>query len=280
MAQRYESRFENENGHELFYQSWIQPQASKTIVLTHGMAEHSDCYHEFATKMADDGFNTYAWDLFGHGRSTGKRGYVEKFDDYVRDLGLFINVVSEQLPDQNKQLILFGHSMGGLITLLHSLQSPVESINGIVLSSPALGYNIDVSAFKDWLARTSHKWFPSLTLYNEISYTDLTHDPEKIAEFAKDSLRHDKVCASIYLGMMEGFDFVRTHAHEIATPIFFQLAGQDHIVSSPRAKEVFEKISAENKLLEIYADSYHEIFNDIEKEHCFKDLKNFLRTLK
>lgn len=280
MNKRYESRFVNQQGHEIFYQSWINPAFNKTMVVTHGLAEHSDCYHEFATRMNEDQFNVIAWDLPGHGRSYGKRGYVESFDHYLNDFRQLLQLVNSETHKSSHSLVLFGHSMGGLITLLYALQNNIENVSALVLSSPALGFHIEVSAFKDWLARTSNKFFPSLTLYNEIKYTDLTHDPEKIEEYNRDSLRHDKICSTIYLGMLEGFDFVKANASQINKPVLFQLAGQDHIVSTPRSKEVFELIPSENKLLEIYADSYHEIFNDHEKDQCFKDLKNFLRTVK
>lgn len=279
MTKQYESRFTGHENRDLFFQSWNSENADRTIVVTHGLAEHSECYSEFATQMCADGFNVYAWDLFGHGRSQGKRGYVNDFQDYVDDLGLFIKNVRNDIPE-DQPIVLFGHSMGGLITLLHRIQNPDDDIQALALSSPALGYAIEVSAIKDTLAKISHRFFPTLTLYNEIKYKDLTHDSGKLAAYPMDSLRHDKVCSAIYLGMMQGFDDVFANVAEINLPIIFQLAGQDHIVSTACSRKLFEKIEVENKLLEIYADSYHEIFNDMEREICFKDLKNFLRTVK
>ena len=65
--------------------------------------------------------------------------------------------------------------------------------------------------------------------------------------------------------------------HEKLTgPMFFQLAGHDKIVDSLKSKELYEKLGTAEKELQIYADSYHEIFNDIERETCLKDLKRFL----
>lgn len=279
MSKQFESRFLGKNNKDLFFQSWISESANRTIVVTHGLAEHSECYSDFAAQMCEDGFNVYAWDLQGHGRSEGKRGYVADFNDFVEDLGFFLDVVKKDIPN-DQPIILFGHSMGGLITLLHQLKSPNEKVQALCLSSPALGYAINVSAIKDTLAKLSNRFFPTLTLYNEIKYQDLTHDADKLASYPMDSLRHDKVCAAIYLGMMEGFDYVFTNADAFNKPMIFQLAGQDKIVSTAQSRHLFEKLNIENKLLEIYADSYHEIFNDLERDICFKDLKNFLRTVK
>lgn len=280
MSKQYESRFKGRNSKDLFFQSWVSDTADRTIVVTHGLAEHSECYSEFANEMLNDGYNVYAWDLQGHGRSEGKRGFVADFQDFVADLECFVDVVRNDIPD-GQPIILFGHSMGGLITLLYHLYQPQSpDVQALCLSSPALGYAIEVSAFKDTLAKFSNRFFPSLTLYNEIRYSDLTHDQDKLSSYPMDSLRHDKVCAAIYLGMMQGFDHVFAHVKDIHLPVLFQLGGQDRIVSTSKSKELFEQIDVENKLLEIYADSFHEIFNDQERDICFKDLKNFLRTVK
>lgn len=280
MAKQFESRFKGRNNNDLFFQSWVDDSADRTIVVTHGLAEHSECYTEFASKMLNDGFNVYAWDLQGHGRSEGKRGYVADFQDFVGDMECFVNVVRNDIPE-GQPIVLFGHSMGGLITLLYHLRQPESpGIQALCLSSPALGYAIDVSMIKDTLAKVSHRFFPTLTLYNEIRYSDLTHDQDKLNSYPMDSLRHDKVCAAIYLGMMQSFEEVFSRVKDIHLPILFQLAGQDRIVSTSKSRNLFDQIDVENKLLEIYADSFHEIFNDQEREICFKDLKNFLRTVK
>ncbi len=280
MSKQFESRFKGRNNNDLFFQSWVNETADRTIVVTHGLAEHSECYTEFANEMLNDGYNVYAWDLQGHGRSEGKRGYIADFQEFVTDMECFIDVVRNDIPPQ-QPIILFGHSMGGLITLLYHLKQPKSpGIQALCLSSPALGYAVHVSSIKDTLAKLSNRFFPTLTLYNEIRYSDLTHDQDKLSSYPMDSLRHDKVCAAIYLGMMESFDYVFANAKNICVPTLFQLAGQDCIVSTAKSKNLFERIDVENKLLEIYADSFHEIFNDQEREICFKDLKNFLRMVK
>lgn len=277
MAQRFENRFRSSLGQDIFFQSWISDKADQTIVLTHGLAEHSECYDTFAQKMGSSGFNIYAWDLMGHGRSEGKRGYVKSFADFVTTHQEFIQIVQSEMDSKDSPLILFGHSMGGLITILSQLENPTTNCQALCLSSPALGYAINVPAFKDKMARIANKWLPTLTLFNEISYSDLTRDAEYLKAYPVDSLRHDKICPAIYLGMIAGFETVAARAQELSLPILFQIAGNDKVVSANSSKRVFEKIASENKRLEMYTESYHEIFNDLEREHCYEDLRNFLK---
>ncbi len=75
MITRTEGNFEGHDGAELFYQTWMAPEARGTLVLTHGINEHSESYDRFFSKhVAPRGFNIIGWDLSGHGRSHGKRG--------------------------------------------------------------------------------------------------------------------------------------------------------------------------------------------------------------
>ena len=103
---------------ELFYQVWKPDGEGRgQIIITHGMGEHSDSYHQLATDLVQDQWTVYAWDLRGHGRSEGKRGYVNQFTDLIKDFDAFLRNFKSQ-NQARKNNFLFGHSMGGLITLL------------------------------------------------------------------------------------------------------------------------------------------------------------------
>lgn len=279
MGQRFESQFQAHDKTEIFFQEWREPTENGVVLITHGLAEHSECYDHVARAIGEMGWSVIAWDLRGHGRSEGKRGFVQNFSDYVEDHKQMIELVSK---DKKKEapLVLLGHSMGGLITLLTSMELSNETVQGLVLSSPALGYAIKVPVWKDRFARIATKYFPTVTLHNELDYASLTHDTEFLETFPKDTLRHEKISPNIYLGMLEGFEEIFAKKDQLVGPLFFQIAGHDKIVDSLKSKQLFEELQISEKRLEIYADSYHEIYNDFERETCFKDLRNFLGSLK
>ncbi|MES2965697.1 MAG: alpha/beta fold hydrolase, partial [Bdellovibrionota bacterium] len=54
---------------ELFFQSWTTPESRGTLVVTHGISEHSEAYAKTADDLCKLGWNVIAWDLRGHGRS-------------------------------------------------------------------------------------------------------------------------------------------------------------------------------------------------------------------
>jgi alpha-beta hydrolase superfamily lysophospholipase len=287
MINRSEGYFQGADNNELYYQKWSasdsspqpsSPQANGTLVVTHGISEHSDCYSLFANNMAPMGWDIISWDLQGHGRSEGKRGYVPHFEDYSRDLDRFVRFLKEknQLP---RPYVILGHSMGGLISLRYLIDHPTDGASALCLSSPLLGVSVEVPPIKDLAAKVFNRLWPTLTMTSEIHYEYLTRDPEVLANYPLDSLRHDKISAGVYLGMFENIAFVKKYAADIHLPVLMQLAGFEKIVSTPAAQAFFETIGSEKKKLIAYPDSMHEIFNDLDRKQVYADLDAFLKSI-
>ena len=97
-----EFHFDGFNGASLFAQSW-QNNVSSTfqanIIVTTGQGEHSECYQPLAESLVPKGYNIYAWDLEGHGRSSGKRGHIEDFSHHCHNLYIFIQNLKKTVPN-------------------------------------------------------------------------------------------------------------------------------------------------------------------------------------
>lgn len=281
MLQRFEGHFIGSDDSELFFQSWTKDEpAQGTVIITHGLAEHSECYHPLAKVLAENNWHVIAWDLRGHGRSEGKRGYVRDFNDYERDLENLVNVVRRQTQVPEAPFILFGHSMGGLITLQYLIRSKQKKPDGACFSSPALGLSVQVPPLKEKIALIAEKWMPTLTLHNEIKYQDLSRDEKMVESYPRDNLRHDKVSPALFLGMLRAFKEVQENASEVTLPVLFQLSGDDRLVSAEASREFFSKLPNKKNQILIYPDSYHEIYNDLDRENVIADLKRFLGGFK
>ncbi len=293
-SQRFEGHFKGFQGLELYLQSWqssATPDPTKgkstprgTLVITHGMGEHSDCYHHTAEALVSMGWNVFSWDLRGHGRSEGKRGFIADFNHYALDLDFFLRHL-KNTGKLDGPFALIGHSMGGLITLRHLLNEiKSESADGgkspspqvVTLSSPLLSVALAVPVIKDLAAKFLYKVIPSITLFNEIKYEDLTRDPQFLKGYATDTLRHDKISPGVYLGMLENMAMVKEQSALLQLPILVQAAGEDKIVSLPAIKEFFPLIGAKEKKLIVYEGNHHEIFNDLDRMQVYKDLDAFV----
>jgi alpha-beta hydrolase superfamily lysophospholipase len=272
------SEGEGQSPCELFYQTWTGTDSRGTLVVTHGISEHSECYAKTAESLVNLGWDILAWDLRGHGRSEGKRGYVEHFTDYCRDLGAFLRHMKKG-QSLEKPFALVGHSMGGLITLRYLIEPSASTpIPGAAsLSSPFLGLAIQVPFVKGLAAQLLNNVWPSFTMYNEIRYEYLTRDPEFLASYPKDTLRHGKISPALFLGMLKAIEEVKAAPDKIQLPILVQAAGQDKIVNLGATREFFPRIADKRKKLIVYEESYHEIFNDLDRVQVFRDLNAFLK---
>jgi alpha-beta hydrolase superfamily lysophospholipase len=271
---RTEGYFRGHKDYELFFQAWLPPKAIGTLVVTHGLGEHSECYGRLAEGLADSPWNIYAWDLRGHGRSEGKRGVIQDFSDYTTDLKSFLehlNSIEKKLPR-----VLLGHSMGGLVNTRALLEHGPMNLKALALSSPLFGLTLIVPELKKKAAQILARYVPTFTLYNELSFSDLTRDRRVIEEYTRDPLRHDRSSALLYLQILENADYVLKNASKIELPALIQQAGEDRVVDRKKTHELYEKLGSQDKELIVYEGFKHEIFNEVGRDRVFRDLKKWL----
>ena len=275
MSEQFEAVFHGYQNAEIFYHLWKVPEHQGTILVTHGLAEHSECYKEFAEDLNRLNYNVIVYDLRGHGRSEGKRGVIEDFDYYCQDLALFTEFCLNKYKE-NKPFFLLGHSMGGLITAKALLSMEIKDIDAVIYSSPCFGLKITPPTWKEKLAKMTSQWLPNITMWNELRYEDLIRDEEKIKTYEADPLRHDKISPRLFLGMLTGMEYIEKHESEFELPMLMQVAGQDPICNPATGIRFYENCASKTKKLQIYDESLHEVYNDLDRQLAIRDLQNFL----
>ena len=113
-----------------------EPRRSRRAVLyVHGWNDYF-----FQTHLADFwaglGFDFYALDLRRYGRSARRghlRGFTANLEEYDAELDAAADVVAED----HDQLVVMGHSTGGLVTSLWASRRPGR-VDALVLNSPWL----------------------------------------------------------------------------------------------------------------------------------------------
>jgi lysophospholipase len=120
---------------ELFYRRFIPSKPSLVLVFIHGAGQHSGQFVDLGRYCLQHNIAFYAFDLRGFGQSTGKRGHVHSFYEYLDDMHKFIGFVREVHPGE--PIFLLGHSLGGTIVARYG-QEYVSQVQGAIFSSPAL----------------------------------------------------------------------------------------------------------------------------------------------
>lgn len=276
--QRFEGTFNSFDSTQIFYQGWKPANPRATIVITHGQGEHSESYHRLISFFENKGFEFWAWDMRGHGRSEGIRGYAKSFQNYIQDYGLFLDLILKKVNRKNP-VFLLSHSMGGLVQLSGLIKRDQSEFKAQVVSAPLLGVAVAVPAFKKHGAEVLERFFPKVTLGNEVSYDMLTREPAIMREFEKDSLRHNKISSGVYLGFLKEIDIIMTQAAQIKIPTLFQCPEKDPLCSTEETRKFSGMMDPAHTKLLVYGEgARHEMYNDSNRLEVLKDVENFLES--
>jgi acylglycerol lipase len=130
------------------------------VVVLHGIGEHGGRYGEVATRFNDAGYVVAAMDFRGHGRSGGRRGDT-RIPPSLSDIDLMLRLEAQR--NSRRSLLLYGHSLGGLIAFLYALDRNPD-LAGVVLTGPAFHTVLREQRVKVAVARALGSAIPGLTL--------------------------------------------------------------------------------------------------------------------
>lgn len=113
---------------------------NKAVLYLHGWNDYFFQTH-LGDFYADLGYDFYAIDLRRYGRSLDEgqlHGYISSLDHYADELDAAIKIINDEAPGgRRQQLIMSGHSTGGLIASLWTADHP-GAVDGLLLNSPWL----------------------------------------------------------------------------------------------------------------------------------------------
>ena len=116
-------------------------KSTKAILYVHGYIDYF-----FQEEMADHfnewGFNFYAVDLRKYGRALmphQKPNFARNLEEYYPDIDTAIERIK---LDGNSEMIMMGHSTGGLLTSLYVHDKKDDFIKALLLNSPFFDLNI------------------------------------------------------------------------------------------------------------------------------------------
>ena len=262
---------------KLFYQAFLNTQQPiATIVAVHGLGAHCGFYTEFAQVMNQNQVNVIALSQRGHGLSDGQRGFVKSFSHFEKDLNIFLKHIQSHLKIKTP-LFLLGESMGGLVVFKTLIGYGDKNLNGVIFVAPLFGLQKEVPAFKESLARWTAKYFPRLTLFNEIQYEECTKDPQGLEFLKKDVFHHRRISPRLFLEMQNGIGQLPDMSPNIKKPVLILSSQNDPIISSRQHKNIFNKLGSSDKSLNVHKNVLHNIFLEKTKMKAFEEIRNWVK---
>jgi alpha-beta hydrolase superfamily lysophospholipase len=241
-------------------------------LLMHGYSSHMGLYRHMGAGLAAAGVATTLFDCRGHGRSTGRRGHVRRFSDFVDDLDLVVARARALHPTLPWALV--GHSHGALVELEAVLSGRLRP-DKLALAAPYLALRMKVPGWKLALAPIMSRLWPTLALPNGIKAEDVAREPQAALHFAADPLIHHVATSRWFLEARAAQERVLAGAGTLTTPTLLMLPGDDRLVDT-QVSEAFAQAAGATVTVRRYPGVFHELFLEPEWPQVLADLTRWL----
>jgi alpha-beta hydrolase superfamily lysophospholipase len=249
-------------GPALYFTSATPSGTPKAYVgLVHGYADPGARYAHVMDFWASHGLGTIAIDMRGHGRATGPRGFVRRFDEYLDDVAELVRLLTDR--SHGAPLFLMGHSMGGLVAALSAIESP-RDWRGLLLSAPYFGLAMDVPAPKRIAGRLASRLAPRLALPTGLKGTDLTHDPVRAKEHDDDPLVFPNATARWFREATKAQARALNRARSLTLPLYEVFGSSDPVAKFSSGRAFFDAAGSTDKTFDERGGLFHEVLNEFE----------------
>ncbi len=270
----FETNWKAKDGLDIFAQGWEPSDAApKAVVcLVHGVGEHSSRYAHVAEAFGKQGYAFFAADLRGHGRSSGARGDISSIEDFMQDIDSLLEHARARYA--NLPIILYGHSLGGILVLYYGLKRK-PNIKGVIATSSGLRNSLQQQPMKMMAARVLGSILPRVTLPSELESAAISRDEKVVQVYNADPLVHDKISLGFGKAMIGAIQWTFEHASEFPLPLLLMHGKADRI-AFPAGSIEFANATKDKSTLVLWDDAYHELHNEPMKEEVFKTMTDWM----
>jgi alpha-beta hydrolase superfamily lysophospholipase len=265
---------------QLHGRAWLpEEEPGMVVVLSHGLGEHLGRYEWLANRLVEAGCAVYAIDHRGHGRSGGAApANIDRFDYVVSDLGAFAGRAQREHP--GVPMVLFGHSMGGLVALDCALRN-AHGLVGLALSAPALAAADAVPPMKLAIARLMSRIAPNAGAL-KLEAAAVSRDRAVVRAYEQDPLVfHGAIPSRTAVELLDAMDSVAARAGRLRLRVLAQHGTADRLVPLAGVQPVYQRLGDQRmRTLRIYEGLYHEIYNEPERERVLADLLSWLEAVR
>lgn len=263
------------------------------IQINHGLAEHAARYGRFAEAMSERGFHVYAHDHRGHGgtKAPGVPQGMFARKDGAAEVIADVSAVHEHIAAGHPGLpvIVFGHSMGGLIALNFVLRHS-ERVAAAAVWNANFSAGLPGNAARAILAwerfrlgsDVPSRLLPKLTFAawakqmpeSRTAFDWLSRDPDEVDKYVADPLCGWDASVSMWADVF-GFIFFGAddrNFEAVRRELPFHLAGGDKDPATDRGKAVLDlagrmrRMGFSNVTARIYAGTRHESLNELNRD--------------
>jgi alpha-beta hydrolase superfamily lysophospholipase len=254
---------------ELLLRHWPATSPWALVLIVHGLGEHSGRYEHVGDQLAAAGLDVHAFDLRGQGGSGGRRGHVDRWSQVHDDLQE--RLLAVRAAAGGRPVVLYGHSMGGLVVLGYLLTER-HAPDLVVVTAP--GLDSTLAGWKKTLAPVLGRIVPTLAVPNGIDGRTLSRDPRVAEKVAADPACATASTTRFGAEAMAEQARVRRDYGRLALPTLV-LHGLDDGLVPPAASERLATLP--NVERRTYPGLRHELHNEPEGPQVIDEVIAWLR---
>jgi len=273
----FDTKLEDASGLAFHIQGWEpgdgKPKAS--IALVHGLGEHTGRYVHVGEALTAAGYALAGFDLRGHGRSGGPRGHGSSLDAYMQDIRAFLELMAGRYPGIPH--FLYGHSLGGLLTLTYTIQHG-SGLKGVIVTSPGLRTALQEQKAKVALVRLLGSLLPTMTAHSGLDPLKISRDPDVVQDYLNDPLVHANASLAFGKAGLQAIDLCFKRAAEFPVPLLIMHGTGDEIAFSDGSEDFAGRVreAGGDVTLKVWEGLYHELHNEPEKAEVFRTMIEWL----
>jgi acylglycerol lipase len=229
-----------------------------TLLITHGLAEHSGRYEHVGEHFAAAGIDAWALDFRGFGRSGGRRAWVDRWSLLHDDLEAQVTAMRAAAP--SLPIVLYGHSLGGLVTLGYVLDGRAQP-NALVLTAPAI--SAAVPAWQRAFVTVLNRIAPQTTIPNRLDGSVLAYDPAVGSAYFADPLNVHRTTARFASLAFTEQRRVSDSLDRLSIPTLVLHGGEDELVPTATSEALAGRSGV---VREVMIGRRHEIHNEPDPE--------------
>lgn len=242
---------------------WHVDEALCAVCIVHGIGEHAGRYDRMAGMFNDAGIAVLGMDLRGHGCSAGTRGHCAPRLEVLKDIDNLLLYAEYLYP--GKPLILYGHSMGGNITLDFRIRGRLSGKPcAYIISAPWIGLVNEIPKPVYFAAKAISKVKPDFQISSNINPEHLGNSAiiksEKRAELVHRKISVETAVEGIETGKALEMGTLRGNGDGKGKPMLLMHGDADKLCSVEKTRN-FAARENENCTYIEWEGLFHEIHN-------------------
>lgn len=243
----------------------IKQNKDATVIFTHGIAEYSKSYLEFAENLKNAGYHVITYDLRGHGKSKSERGTVNSYNDLLEDLDYLV----KKAYTKTSKVFLYGHSLGGVITNLYVSKGNV--VDGVIITASP----IKLTPLLKFLKLLPRKMTNKIKIQTNFNDKNLAHENKYIKDENDLDFFYFKYINEV---LIKGLKDIKKGVLNEKMPSLYIYSLNDKMAKIKNGEILYKRTLNADKTLLKYEKSRHNLHLDIEKGRLFKDVIKWLNN--